>query len=705
MLNFNNFVLFFLQLHYKNKTQSLNNLNYSSVTILFLVFYLNKYKKVSELYYKRMELPPIIIPNKKKSSLNLDDFFLPPSSPHSQPFFLPLMPKSTKTPKKVAFHSNTMIDCSLNHCEMIFSAGLPQKPNKIYDKFFKIKQKDFDKKKKNLSQSPKKLYGKTINIQMVKEINEKASEVLKKNSIKHQCQQSLDLQNFKSKDFVRDFISKCQEKHISVKKNPLMEQKFSPLINEDTFNKFLRHFYQRKMMKSNSLLEYFKGKNTEVIINNIGKFIFGNVFSPKEQNIASFEYLANLHKDLNIQSQDFDTYKGLFMIGLRENEFPEKDVQSFGLRIEMYRPYIVKPRKFEHISCNKGSFQDFLKSFHEKIKENGMIKHLVDNISDETALTKHKKLFNHMCLGYDNFNFHGYKEDFIEFLFKKENFCWQQCFELKTIIRNELLDMKTLNFHDDFKLFDHQLHNLHKFLLVEPNPYQPDLNESSIDPQLLISLLCHATISEKSLQKIFGSWTINRMQNHCKYIVEFILNSRKNPYKLCDMAPAHSATFITKKEFNAVLNCFHSCLLKMDCKKDEINKFIMNFERTRQVISREQSINEKIDDLSYCVDQFIENLYFYMFGNPDTTQYFVNSDLEYVKYKQKLFFLKLFKNDLDDVDLVDLKAIHLKMGVKPQHFEVFLKYSYDSLIEAHIEKEYVEIFINKIKGLMDYICI
>lgn len=660
-----------------------------------------------------MNFLPII--HKKKPSLKLDDFFMSELSKRSRshPTIFPDSPlendfnlyPSIQTQKQGLSPRSPKLFLSLKNVEIdpvvMDPTAITEKNNKINDKYFKIIQRDHEQTNKNLNLSPKKQYGKMVNAQMIKEIYQKETMIFKKESKKHRLQQSLDLSNFKSNVFIRDFISKCQPKE---KKNPMIEKNCCPLFNEDTFNKFIKHFYQRKMLKSPSLMKYFQGKNTDVIINNIGKFIFVNSFSPKEQNLASFEYLANVHSSLNIENQDFDTYKGLFLISMRDNVFQENEVQKFCSKIENYRSYIVKPLKFEQISCKKESFQDFLINFHGKIKKNGMLAHLFSNITNEEAITKHKKLFNNVCMGYDSLNLHKKKNELIEIILEKQDFSWQQCHEMKTVIRNELLDGKTLNFNDEFNLFDHQLHNLHKFILNEPNPYQLDLNLTIIDPKLLINLLFQAITRQKSLKKLFDSWSVDRMQDHCKYIVEYILNSPLNPYKSCDMAPAHSGSFITRKEFNIILECFYACLIKMKCKNDEINKLMVNFESIRHFISREKHLCEKIPNFQHCVEHYIDVLYVHMFGNQNTKHFFKNSDLDYVKYKQKLFFLKLFRNEIDDVDLTDLKAIHWKMGIKPQHFELFSKSTYDSLTETQINPEYVGIFMEKINGLKEYIC-
>ena len=196
----------------------------------------------------------------------------------------------------------------------------------VNKKFFKINEKSTVQAQKTFSsQSPKKKYGKTINLEILKEIHEKETSLIQFE--KHHVFKSCDLSNFKADDLVKDHIAKCEKN--SEKRRSLIEDKISNNFNEETFNAFIKHFYERKMLKSPSLMKYFQGKNIEIIFNNIGKYIFSNTFSPKEENFASYEYLSDIHRRLDIENEDFDTYKGLFVMSMREKGFLEEEIQKF----------------------------------------------------------------------------------------------------------------------------------------------------------------------------------------------------------------------------------------------------------------------------------------------------------------------------------------------------------------------------------------
>lgn len=559
----------------------------------------------------------------------------------------------------------------------------------------------------------KKTHGKNISYRMVQEINEKET-VISKLEARHNSHASISCGSssgalFHSTPYVQDFISKCvkfkkvQEKRKSIITTSPAELDFT--INEENFNQFVTYFFQKKLIKSD-LMKFFKNKNTEIIIKKICKFIFNAVFHSNDYNSISFEYLLDVHCHLNISNQDYDTYKGLFIISMRENRFPEKEIQLFIAKLEGFRPYIVKQLKFEDVNTLKIlTFDSFLLQIHEYVKNNGLLSYLYDNLDDEVSINYYRKLFNFICTGYNKTYFDPNNLQFLKEIHNKEGFNWRQCFELKNIFMNTLSDRKCLTFGEDFGRFALNLQDLHKFLLNEPNSYQPGSKHYSVKLESLISNFSNLLIRNKILSRLLGSWTPKRMEDHCKYMVEYLTNAPDNVYKLSDIAPTHSCCFVTSKEFNAVSYTLLTTLIQMKCNKEEISRLMVDLERTRHFISREKTLDEKIGEIANMTDHFIETIYINLFGSFDTKHFFLNTDAEYIKYKQKLFFLKVFRNEITSVDLIDLKAIHWKMGVKQKHFDLFLKFSNDFLVESKLESVYVKIILEKLKGFMDFICV
>lgn len=480
---------------------------------------------------------------------------------------------------------------------------------------------------------------------------------------------------------------------------------FSNILKEEYFFQLIQDFYKKKMSKSKVLMKYFAGKNVEIIINNIGKFIFTNLFNPLEGNMPYFEYLEKIHVDLNITDEDFDTYKGLFLINMRENQICEDEVQLMAERLENYRAYIVKKLEFKNICCKSNlNFKNFLIQINEGIKDNGFLAPYFCQMPEKTAINHHNKLFSNICIGYKNFSLHFKKNEINKNAHSSLGINWKDCYEMKNLIINNLLCRESIHLKEDLIKFWSNLQSLHKFILNQPNFYENDIN-IFLQAPMMASTFCKAITQQKSLEKLFGKWSLARIQNHCMYIVEYITNSPKNKYNLCDLPPAHCPVYINREEFNATLSAFHLTLSHLKIEEDEAAKMMINFERTRYYISREKQLEERVvGNLENFTDNFIEYIYTYLLGHQETKSFYLNTDPEYIKYKQKLFFLKMFKNEIDSVDLIDLKAIHFKLGVKPKHFEIFYKLSQESLFDQKLDPFSMRIILNKLNFLKKYIC-
>jgi len=222
---------------------------------------------------------------------------------------------------------------------------------------------------------------------------------------------------------------------------------------------------------------------------------------------------------------------------------------------------------------------------------------------------------------------------------------------LKNAIMNVILDKKSLTFSEEFVNFYQNLQNLHKFMLSEPNLYCPSFE--NLNFQFINDLLMNSIQKEPGLNKIFFGLSNEKFENHCKYIINFIMKSPQNPYIINDLIPAH-------------------CM-------------------------------EKIGGVE-TIDAFVEAIYVYIFGSPETKQFFLNSNIEYVKFKEKMFFARMMKDEIDGVDLVDLKAIHEKMGIKQKNYDAFMKFAGESLINLKLKPGFINMILDKINFLRPFIC-
>lgn len=632
---------------------------------------------------------------------------------HSDPHFLVTLKSSHEKPEDLYYaqtcrHFQEQKRTNNFNLKLLGKSIIASKPNKIdpFNKTTSSPKNRFKLHKISTSQGGKrnKTRGKTIDLEILEKITKKNDFVSKlEQHYKFEPILTSIEPNFKSDLYVQ----KYNESYITLKKSEKMKNMicFSNILKEEYFFQLIQSFYLKKMSKSKVLMKYFAGKNVEIIINKIGKFIFTNMFRPIESNMPYFEYLEKIHVDLNITDEDFDTYKGLFLINLRENQICEDEVQLMAERLENYRTYIVKKLEFKKICCNQNlTYQNFLIQINEGIKENGFLAPYFSQMPEKVALNHHNKLFNNICVGYNNFSLHLKKIEINKITHSSLGINWKDCYEMKNLIINNLLCRESIHLKEDLIKFWANLQSLHKFILNQPNLYENDSNIFLQTPAMA-SLFCKAITQQKSLEKLFGKWSVTRIQNHCLYIIEYITNSPKNKYSLCDLPPAHCPVYIQREEFNAALNAFHLTLTHLKVDEDEAAKMMINFEKTRYYISREKQLEERvIGNLESFTDNFIEYIYTYLLGHQETKSFYLNTDPEYIKYKQKFFFFKMFKNEIDSVDLIDLKAIHFKLGVKSKHFEIFYKLSQESLFDQKLDPFSMRIILNKLSFLKKYIC-
>lgn len=637
---------------------------------------------------------------------NAKEFFLPkiPNKPSSlspsknKEKFIQLdsknfLPKNKENKTEPSSEANALSSKS--------PVSLPQ--IKLNEKFFKLNHKII-----SLSNKPKKRNkrGKTIDMNVLSEICKKQEELSVKEKYDSVC---CHLEpNFISQKEIpnnTEKFSKFLKSKIKTLKQITNDNLDLKQLSEEQFLNLISKFQKSKLEKSPILMKYFESKNVNLIFGRMGKFIYEMIFGSYEKVNSNFEFLENIHKSLNISNEDFDLFKGLLIISLKENDFKEEDFQFFIEAIEKLRYHITKKLGFDQICLHKNAkLEDFIYELHENIKENGVLSHLFAKMSDETAFIHHKNLFTNICSGYHKYSLAKKNHQKNLKIHSNVGITWKECFEMKNTILNTLLDKKTLDFPKGFHNFQQNLHYLHKYILAEPNLYHPIFeNSNSFDYEFFYDLFLHFLRKTKSFNLFFSSFSKEKLQKHAEYILDFITKSPKNSFDLVDLIPEHCKIHINDQDFFEVMNALALTLNEMKLNNDQYSRLMLNFERTRGYISRNESFLVKKGGSEF-VDRLIENIYVSIVGSQETKKFFVDVDTEYVKYKQKIFFSRLFRNQIDGVDLVDLKAIHEKLGIQNKHFDDFLRFSSESLFAQGLSPKQISFVIEKIEFFRHFIC-
>lgn len=609
-----------------------------------------------------------------------------------------------KPPLKNETHKDPYFKDNISCCS--FFSNFSEKPSNVNlsnQKFFKIKEKN-----KFINLKTKIHHGKSISLEMLTEIKKKEDKIIK-------IENSRNSQNFAPENYSifhkEEFFHKNMCKQKTIQANDTRTNSYFNKMTEEQFTKFVKYFYENKLVKSSELMDYFKNKNTEKIVYNMVNYFFKKSKTKQDEhdeNLLKLKFLEETHANFNITQESFNKYKGLTIISMREFGFSEDEIDYIISNLENYKPAVVKKPTFKDIAINNNStFKNYIENIEQNIKANGFLSHIFVKMDNDQIRKFFNTLINMIMIGMNKY-IEPQKQELISIIKNFNNgemIDWKQCFEMKNVLINSFLDGKTLTFKQNSNNFLQNISNLHKYIFSEPNLYQPDDTNLSVDQNLFVPLFCKALENNKELSKLFSFWPISRLQNHCKQMLYFLIRSPHSVYELNDLIPTHSGCLITNKEFYILYEIFYSLLKEIKTNEEEIDFLLSNLEQTLSYISRENIYKKFINEIPKICDLYVESIYVPLFGNIHTKKFFYNTDINYIKYKQKLFFIKLFRNEIGRTDLVDLKAIHSKIHLKDAHFDLFLKFSEETFVEMHLDPIFLKIILQKILKLRRFICV
>lgn len=471
------------------------------------------------------------------------------------------------------------------------------------------------------------------------------------------------------------------------------------------YENLIKCFYSKKILRSKYLKKYFKEKEIEKVLFNIGKYLF-NILKEKNDNFHVNENLKNIHKNMGITNDDYDLYKGLFIIMMREMDYSEELTSYFSLGLEKIREHIVSPQKFTEIFPNTTQNLDqLLLQTTVKTQENFSLSSFFNKMTTEN-IKIHQKRIIHMIFGTIPF---VTKENNIYALYhKKYEIIFSEFFEMKNILTNSILDIYNASFKHSKqfpitfpKEIDRIFSNIEKLRpLILVNPSRNI--ETRLDLQFLSETLSKKMLENKLMQKLFLPWQLSKVIKHSEIVLKYILKYSSNNYFECDLIPAHCKSEINSEQFNIMKEITKNLLTDFRISKEFVSRAIQDFQFVKNHICKEKTFFEKIGGSSF-VSPCIDHIYVNLFGDSLTKHLFLNVDGDYVKYKQKIIFCKIFRNKISSNDFDDLKAIHSRLKISDTHFKIFVKYMKEYLINAEINNEDSASMLKEVTSLEPYI--
>jgi len=475
--------------------------------------------------------------------------------------------------------------------------------------------------------------------------------------------------------------------------------------SEKSYEKLIDNFYAKKILKCKHLLKYFEGKNLKKSVKNIGNFLY-SLLTENNENFMNKEQLKTIHKSMKISHDDYDLYKGLFAIMMREMKYSEELIGYFNLEIERVRQYIVHQKTFGELFTTSDKNMNFLiGELRQKIKTSLPLSWIFNDISSEQIELHQKRIVNLIFgtvpfIDGENNNYQSYH--------KKLEITAFEFFEMKNIFSNLFLDIYNSSIKNakDFPItFPIEIERIFSNIeclrpLIISNPTKN--LEKSINLKFISELITNKITQNKEMNPLFASWSFQKLVKHSEIILSFIFKFPSNKYFECDLIPAHCKANIKSTHFLKMCDFIKNVLLDLKINRNLLNRAMQDLYSTKHHIIKENTFFDQIGGAAF-VSPCVDHIYINLFGDLLTKHFFINSDGDYIKHKQKIFMCKVFQNKIGSFDLDDLKSIHSKHNISKVHFDHFMKYAQEYISIAQLSLTDEMEIVKEIKRFEPYI--
>ena len=165
---------------------------------------------------------------------------------------------------------------------------------------------------------------------------------------------------------------------------------------EKNLEKLIHSFYTKKVMKSKHIIRYFDGKDIEKLIRNMCNSMY-SIFREKDENfLTQKENLKTFHKTFNITNEDFDVYKGLFGITMREMSYSEELISYTLYNMEQLREFIVSHKSYAEVFGNSQKETNLIAEVRKRTKENIVLQVFFGKLPPAEVETHQKRIINYI---------------------------------------------------------------------------------------------------------------------------------------------------------------------------------------------------------------------------------------------------------------------------------------------------------------------
>ena len=508
---------------------------------------------------------------------------------------------------------------------------------------------------------------------------------------------------FANSEFFKDFFQENSKSESPIKKKNVIEskalEKLWSLFSSPVFSYVILDF-QQKVQKVPQLSKYFQNVDITKIFQGKLDFFVRNI-GKRDMSMHNRVLLENIHKKMNISSDDFNVFKGFFSIVMREHRVEEDLIADFLIFLENFINDIVSEANiFQKAYKDIPDFENILiDSFMDKINSNHLVSHYFAN-KDISFQTNHCKAVINYFLKEDRGDYdHQLRMSHKDCVITDHNFYYfKQCFQssLREFRRENSKNGhqsltkdagKDLYFSqtDIFEIGD--LFEEIRFPIMNQKSYFAILTES-FKFEDIVSFLLSKLDEKPMLKEIFEPFSPEKVKRHAELLLMYVLGG-PNKYTRYDMTPAHYNLAISLDHYEQMRLALDETLRNFKVNMTDRNYILAVLDSSKYEICNEKPLLKRIGGPK-TIDYVINSFYLKAYQKSNLKGYFRNTDIKMMIANQKFWFAKFFENScIKPYHFKDLRTFHLGMEITEEAFSYFVKTLVEGLKEFGFKDERV----------------
>lgn len=442
------------------------------------------------------------------------------------------------------------------------------------------------------------------------------------------------------------------------------------------------HDFERKLEGIPQLKQYFK-QDSNKIFQGILEFFKKELLKGDVEQVDyhSQVSLETVHKKLNITNDDFNTFKGFFIIYFKKHGVDFELSGMFLKIIEKFRKYIVfEPTVFQKIlEANQELECQITDSIINNINRNHMLSNYFEN-TKAFSQKKHCKFIYNSLIKEDS-NHLSYIRKIHEDLKINEHifYLYKTCF-LNALQENGINRENIIQIEEKFEDFREDVINSRSL---------SEILNTKITFNEIVNELTHSISKNSDLVHIFKGLSKEKLRKHTEIMLMFLWKI-KPKYIECDLTPTHFNVNLTTKHFQAMRDCYEKVLKNLKLSELQLHYLLIDYDYYKYCLCNEIPLLKKLGGPSKVTD-LINSFYLKTFQDPLIKNFFRNAEPMKMMENQICWFSKYFSNKgMKSFHFKDLRFFHLGLKIDLKSFDAFMSNMFETLNELDIKDPEIE---------------